>query len=261
LDTVAKLEAPEEISANNEIIANRARVDVRTKFHNNVTTTLPEICFDIFTQDLPMNDTFEREFEELSSRILDRETFNVSSSRQSIPELTANETLELLEFFPECGTIGLDIATKFTSLADLDYESIGESLSFNWIRCDGDGLNSTASKLYNQIWGRPFVDRDRLKPDAQAATAILEWRINNRELYDEYLESLRLENGTLQIGARSFAFRQALAYADGFSQCYPNSAAGAWFWFTVMTTIGYGNTAPTSEGGRAMIYTLGFFSI
>ena len=28
-----------------------------------------------------------------------------------------------------------------------------------------------------------------------------------------------------------------------------------------MTTVGYGNTAPTTEGGRAMIFTLGFFSI
>ena len=31
--------------------------------------------------------------------------------------------------------------------------------------------------------------------------------------------------------------------------------------FTVMTTVGYGNTAPTTEGGRAIIFTLGFFSI
>ena len=28
-----------------------------------------------------------------------------------------------------------------------------------------------------------------------------------------------------------------------------------------MTTVGYGNTAPTTEGGRAMIFTLGFFSV
>ena len=235
---LAKLEAPDEIAANNEIIASRAMVDVRTKFHDNATKILPEICFEIFTQDLPVNETLTKEFDELSSRILDRQSFSVLS-RQSVPgELTANETLELLEFLPECGRIGLDIAKKFTSQTELDYGYIGDSLSFNWIRCDGS-VNSTSSTLGNQIWGRPFVDRDRLKPDAQAASAIFEWRINNRELYEEYLESLRLTNGTLQIGARSLAFRQSLAYADGFGHCYPNSAAGAWFWFTVMTTIGY----------------------
>jgi hypothetical protein len=35
----------------------------------------------------------------------------------------------------------------------------------------------------------------------------------------------------------------------------------AWFWFTVMTTIGYGNQAPETTGGRALIYSLGFLSI
>jgi len=44
-------------------------------------------------------------------------------------------------------------------------------------------------------------------------------------------------------------------------QCSLNSAAGAWFWFTVMTTIGYGNAVPTSTGARLMIYSFGFFSI
>lgn len=30
---------------------------------------------------------------------------------------------------------------------------------------------------------------------------------------------------------------------------------------TVMTTIGYGNVTPSTEGGRALVYTVGFFSI
>lgn len=79
----------------------------------------------------------------------------------------------------------------------------------------------------------------------------------------------------------------ALAFSD---RCEMNIWAGAWFWFTVvrfvhvvysntinkcgilnmicyyyviqqMTTVGYGSTAPTSDGGRAMVFTLGFLSI
>ena len=50
----------------------------------------------------------------------------------------------------------------------------------------------------------------------------------------------------------------ALAF---FIRCEINTWAGAWFWFTVMTTVGYGNTAPTSDGARAMVFTLGFLSI
>jgi len=44
-------------------------------------------------------------------------------------------------------------------------------------------------------------------------------------------------------------------------ECSVNAAGGAWFWFTVMTTIGYGNAVPTSYGARAMLYTFGLFSI
>jgi hypothetical protein len=35
----------------------------------------------------------------------------------------------------------------------------------------------------------------------------------------------------------------------------------AWFWFVVMTTIGYGNQSPQTTRGRTMVYTLGFCSI
>lgn len=43
--------------------------------------------------------------------------------------------------------------------------------------------------------------------------------------------------------------------------CKVNSAGGAMFWFTIMTTIGYGNTAPVTVGGRALVYIAGFLSI
>ena len=43
--------------------------------------------------------------------------------------------------------------------------------------------------------------------------------------------------------------------------CEINTAGGAVFWFTIMTTLGFGNTAPITEGGRAMVYTLGFVCI
>lgn len=250
---LAKLEAPDEIEANNDIIANRARVAAATQFRGNVTTSLPELCFDIFTQDLPIEETFEKEFDELLIRILDRQGKDVvSAAKQATSALSENETLALLEFMPECGKTGLEISRKFQLEDNIEGDYIGDDLSFNWIRCEGLGLNSS-KKLSHQIWGRPFVDRDRLKPDSQAASAIAEWRQNRQELYEAYIESLRLENGTLPVGATFLAFRQSLVYADGFQHCYPNSAAGAWFWFTLMTTIGYGNTAPTTEGGRAMI--------
>jgi hypothetical protein len=35
----------------------------------------------------------------------------------------------------------------------------------------------------------------------------------------------------------------------------------AWFWFTIMSTVGYGNQAPETNAGRIMVYTLGFASL
>jgi len=52
-----------------------------------------------------------------------------------------------------------------------------------------------------------------------------------------------------------------LERVSGHDNCRVHSAAGAFFWFTVMTTIGYGNAVPQTESGRAMVFTLGFLSI
>ena len=55
--------------------------------------------------------------------------------------------------------------------------------------------------------------------------------------------------------------RRALENASGESGCELNGPAAAWFWFTVMTTVGYGNQSPTTRGGRLLIYLVGFVTI
>lgn len=37
--------------------------------------------------------------------------------------------------------------------------------------------------------------------------------------------------------------------------------SAAWWAFTLMTTIGYGNVTPVTDGGRALVYTVGFISM
>lgn len=61
--------------------------------------------------------------------------------------------------------------------------------------------------------------------------------------------------------SESEAHEKALSAADGSQNCVVNYVGGAIFWFTVMTTIGYGNTAPTTTGGRALIFVMGFLNI
>jgi len=57
------------------------------------------------------------------------------------------------------------------------------------------------------------------------------------------------------------AHMNALENASGSDECIVNTAGGAIFWFTIMTTIGYGNTAPITPGGRLLVYFMGFVSI
>jgi hypothetical protein len=60
---------------------------------------------------------------------------------------------------------------------------------------------------------------------------------------------------------RLAAFDYSIAQASGAVGCELNGVSATWFWFTVMTTIGYGNHAPVTDGGRTMIFTLGFMSV
>lgn len=53
----------------------------------------------------------------------------------------------------------------------------------------------------------------------------------------------------------------AMLEATGHQDCTVHTAAGALFWFTIMATIGWGNSTASSAGGRAMVFILGFLSI
>lgn len=69
--------------------------------------------------------------------------------------------------------------------------------------------------------------------------------------------SFSCSQGLNETEARAKAFEEA----TGHESCRVNAAAGALFWLTVATTIGYGNTSPGTPGGRALVYILGFVSI
>jgi hypothetical protein len=133
---------------------------------------------------------------------------------------------------------------------------VSSSVSFNWIRCSG--RDNLARELYRSF--NPFQDFSVLGVIAQEENATEAWRLSQQILYCEYMEEAMAANVTY-VDAKRSAFRRSIADADGFDECVPNKWAGSWFWFTVMTTIGYGNTAPQTNGGRAMVFTFGFFSI
>jgi len=123
------------------------------------------------------------------------------------------------------------------------------SLSFNWNRC--------WSKEIDDVWGSAtfvfFPPSDLIAashPLQQAATLETEFL---RILTES--ETACLDDG----GDETECFEQALEDASAFTGdiCHDNVEGTSWFFFTVMTTVGYGNQAPITDEGRLLIYGAG----
>mmetsp|Transcript_13012 Transcript_13012/g.22196 ORF Transcript_13012/g.22196 Transcript_13012/m.22196 type:complete len:681 (-) Transcript_13012:107-2149(-) len=187
-----------------------------------------------------------------------------------IGKTTAFESLnvstgDLLMEMKNCGNDALNI-TKDYKLTNVITKSLSDaSPSWNWNRCKSrnkttareENLASNLNQLFN-----PWVDVSHLNPSYKEKEAENAWLESQQELYCNYVEDGLAEGKELYV-ARYDALEKSFADANGFDDedCFPNMWAGSWFWFTIMTTIGYGNTAPATDGGRIMIFTLGFVSI
>lgn len=120
----------------------------------------------------------------------------------------------------------------------------GFALSFEWTKCDKLGLN--ISDETEQALGPELVEIIRKSDQyGQAQRFVIDffqdWQVLRQSENDTTISTIEL--------------------ATGSKSCRPHTAAGALFWFTIMTTIGYGNVAPSSDLGRYLIFTAGFGSV
>jgi hypothetical protein len=72
------------------------------------------------------------------------------------------------------------------------------------------------------------------------------WRSDQARLYDQFL----MDANCTEFDCRKDAFDRSIKDATGSSMCNVNIGASAWFWFIVMTTVGYGNQSPVTREGR-----------
>jgi len=118
-------------------------------------------------------------------------------------------------------------------LAEWLWYSLIDASTFNWMTCSPD--NETVKFSFEQSM---YVSG--------------QWEASYQKLLEEYQgQGMSLEE----------AHDAARQEATGTKNCETNVAAGALFWFTVMTTIGYGHTSPSTFGGRLLVYIMGFLSI
>jgi hypothetical protein len=154
---------------------------------------------------------------------------------------TCRTTLDttLNELFP--------LVDRFQYFDNVRFEDMVNAISFDWIVCED---NDTPIEI--------ITDFERRGRNQQGAAYVRAFASNWRE---QYTKLRRPQSTTTEEEEYPSEILQALYLATGSSTCRTHVAGGALFWFTIMTTIGYGNTAPATASGRAIVFVLGFLSI
>lgn len=75
---------------------------------------------------------------------------------------------------------------------------------------------------------------DNARPEAQNDYFTTSWRQDQARLYQDYVSEI--ENPTFDN--KRLIFKRASVEATGGEGCEANFAGTAWFWFTIMTTVG-----------------------
>lgn len=147
----------------------------------------------------------------------------------------------LRDFIDACKTDGLKNAHEMLEGWNVKAEkNLIKGITLDWNKCLNNDNNANETKLYlqNQYFGR-------------------HWFESYESSFDENLKSNITGEDINEF--HQIALKDARDAVGDF--CEVNTAGGAIFWFTIMTTIGYGNTVPKTDEGKIMVCTLGFITI
>jgi hypothetical protein len=296
---LAKLEAPNEIIQNDDILEAQAELREIGSLAARAAQAIPKICFELFLLARPVTDMAR----ELEIALEKDDNFFPAETAQPVTDILSDDLIVLnktamYEFMQLCGDEARPITERLLQRGGDIIDISAAELTFNWIRCGpwANGLDSSGVLDPHDV-----VD---LRPEAQEEFYRETWNDDQQRLFDEYRkEYTTASNSTAHleesvgtnltvIAARFLAFQNSIGNATGGTKCYLNGPGSgklclvavslsslsffhisltlvhpyylttpAWFWFTIMTTVGYGNQAPETTGGRAMVYSLGFLSI
>lgn len=129
-------------------------------------------------------------------------------------------------------------------------------LTFNWIRC-------WDTELYGDV-NPSRASREKIRAASNQTNFYREkWQEDQNRLYEEYsgYDSTQIENCTGLLCYDMLAMNRSIKEATGRDSCGKNMGGTAWFFFTVMTTVGFGNQAPATNAGKYFVVFFGFFGI
>ncbi|GKY98452.1 hypothetical protein MPSEU_000802600 [Mayamaea pseudoterrestris] len=260
---LAKSEAPNEVHVNDKNLENTAKSLSAAMTLGEITSRIPKLCMNLFF----FNDTQSHNLtEKLSDYILkasqDSNSFQdvYRNDQSSSGSMVTINTTDLYEFMKECGQAATPAVEQlFRKLKNSTANSA--SMTFNWIRCfpGARGIESLSV---------PWLTRSNLseiQPQAQRDLFTQTWWADQQQLYQQHLNaSIASGDGSDPVNltkAKLHAYQQSIDQATGGTACELNAAASGWFWFIILSTVGYGNQNITTAMGRRIVYVLGFLSI
>jgi Ion channel len=285
---IAKSEAPYQVESNDAFFASKLLSSSAAQLVTNFSASLPLLCLDLYLEKRPPN---ENNLNEISGPILSEELLipsvdEVVGGNQSSEKTGGlvrvyagdNTTVywqtprdiilegsdfgnatDLYRFLLKCGEASRTVNIKLLDTMKDRLTALASSegaAKFQWIRClpQAYGLSNTPSFLTG--WSYKEARRE-----AQAELYEQTWKTSQRQLFRQFLnEEIKLQ-GNLTAESVAAVFGRSLVAATGESTCGLNGPAAAWAFFTVMTTIGYGNMPPETHTGRGIVYSFGFLGI
>ena len=267
---LARVESSTEIESNDAIIAER-RIIQRTSEVDDLLLELPTYCLSKYFEEILKNqsapDAFGLFVEDLQqahnavANLTDNSSSNSTTSNtiseefvdNLIEELSVVSFADIRDFVEECSQDFVGPAERAQQIRE-NATGAFDDFSFNWNRC-------WPNELREENWLIFYPSRELIvasRPEEQEATFIAEWDKVQQEIYQDLLESLPPNATDDDIYE---AFLTSVDEASGGGSCDFNIGGTVWFFFTVMTTVGYGNQAPVTDEGRALIYTAGLASL
>jgi len=228
---IARIEMPKEIEENDKIL--------RTQY---------QAIFDESREDSALGDLFKDGtkncVDEYAQMLADEDIISVTNSTNIFRDL-----VRLKNFLTNCTDTVLsnyEILKFKDAVSDsAARRSSMNSVTYNWIICP------LPVPLPANLENRTI---DPINESRIAANYYFELEYN--KLLDRARQSEVDHPGSFEV-----VYVEGIQDLKGHKLCTVNLGGGAFFWFTIMTTIGYGNASPTTHQGRAMVATLGFFCI
>jgi hypothetical protein len=222
---LAQYEAPLELDTNDIIVANRFIIE---NFDLDVTLdkilNLPLQCFEEYLDASESGSTNFTLLDLANNYRGNDDVVGVDATSGQLLDYFGQELAEFRDHMADCSkeaqelvNVVLDFWNQ-TSLA-----TATQRLTFNWIRC----WNETELGPVRTFSPSPL----QVKAAAnQSSFYESSWKEDQGRLFREYLEDDYISS--LE------AFNRSVAEATGSDYCEENIGATAWFWFTVMTTVG-----------------------